>query len=214
MKYGPLAENSSINTAIYDCFHYISVNDQRKFVKEFRHQPHDQDQVMHTFRELILGAYLASRGLKVSYHRRIDGKTPDWIILNDDASPKAIVELTNFHIDRTTEDDIKLQVRDKGSACYWVQPNNARLYQRIQEKSDNYRELIKKYNVAYVVAIFSEFTAGLKREQLHQCLFQDYGGLFSACPTLSGVLFFKESAGSYVFEFIENPHGVNHIVIA
>ena len=87
------------------------------------------------------------------------------------------------------------------------------LYKSIQEKSDKYEKLAKKHNVAYVVAVFSEFTAAIKPVELHQCLFEDYGGLFSVCPTLSGVLFFKETLGSYEFQYTENPHGIITLTI-
>ena len=126
MDYGRIAESSKTNDDIYEYFKHISEDDRRKFVKKFHEQPHDENQVMHTLRELILGAYLVSRGLNVEYDRKIDGKTPDWVILDDAGSLKGIVELVNFHIDKTTEDDIKRQVWDEGSGCYWPKPNNER----------------------------------------------------------------------------------------
>ena len=60
MKYGQIAGNDHINASIYRCFKHICENDERKFIKKFREQPHDSDQVMHTFKELILGAYLST----------------------------------------------------------------------------------------------------------------------------------------------------------
>ena len=62
MKYGQIAGNKSVNETIYRCFGHICEKDVPKFVKKFRSQLNDNTQVMHTFRELILGAYLASRG--------------------------------------------------------------------------------------------------------------------------------------------------------
>lgn len=226
MKYGQISESSKINHDIYEYFEYLSENDRRKFVKKFREQPHDENQVMHTLRELILGAYLASRGLHVEHDCRIDGKTPDWVTLNDESSPGGIIELINFHTDRNTEKDIERQLKDPDPwsvvetssgpvavASYWKEPNNSRLYQRIKEKSDKYEHLAKKYNIPNVVAVFGDIKAGVGAEEIRQCLFEDYGGLFRDCPTLSGVLFFKDSAGAYVFEFTKNPHGMNDIAI-
>ncbi len=227
MKYGQIAESSKINDDIYSYFEYISENDRRKFVRKFREQPHEENQVLHTLRELILGAHLASSGLNVMYDCQIDGKTPDWVILNDESSPEGIVELINFHTDKITEQDIERQLQEPDPqfmietsagpvavASYWQTPNNERLYQRIKEKSDKYEHLVKKYNIPYVVSVFGEIKAGVKAEEIHQCLFEDYGGLFKDCPTLTGVLFFKESAsGTYVFEFTKNPHATTDIVI-
>lgn len=225
--YGQIAESSTVNEAIYEYFRYIAEKDRRKFVTKFRKQPHDENQVMHTFRELILGAYLASSSLKIEYDRKIDGKTPDWVILNDESSPGGIVELVNFHADQGTEKDIERQLKDPEPeftiqlpsgpipvAFSFKKLDNLRLYQRIKEKSDKYEHLAKKDDIPYVVAVFGDIKAGVQAEDIRQCLFEDYGGgLFRECPTLSGVLFFKESAGKYVFEFTRNPDGVNDIEI-
>ena len=226
MEYGQIAESSTVNEAIYEYFKYISEKDRQKFVTKFRKQPHEESQVMHTLRELILGAYLASRGLKVDYDRKIDGKTPDWVILNDESSLGGIVELVNFHADQGTEKDIERQLKDPEPeftielpsgpipvAFYNKKPNNSRLYQCMKEKSDKYERLAKKYNIPNIVAVFGDIKAGVESEEIHQCLFQDYGGLFTECPALDGILFFKESAGTYDFEFIRNPSSMTTIQI-
>lgn len=75
MKYGQIAKASNINDDIYRCFDLIPEKEARKFVKNFSEQPHDQPQVMHTFRELIMGAYLGSRGFAVQSEPDISGKT-------------------------------------------------------------------------------------------------------------------------------------------
>ena len=83
MKYGQISRDKNINEFIYFCFQFICEEDQKKFIKKFRKQPHDSDQVMHTFRELILGAYLSSIGFNVRNDFSINAKTPDWCILDD-----------------------------------------------------------------------------------------------------------------------------------
>ena len=86
MKYGQIAGSKSVNAAIYRCFEFISETDARSFVKKFATQRHDNDQVMCAFRELILGAFLGSRGLTVESERPIEGKTPDWTIVEGAAA--------------------------------------------------------------------------------------------------------------------------------
>lgn len=54
-RYGQIAESTRINEAIYDCFDFLNDKEQKKFVKKFREQPHSEIQIMHTFRELLLG---------------------------------------------------------------------------------------------------------------------------------------------------------------
>ena len=181
---------------------------------------------MHTLRELILGAYLSSKGFKVEHDRRINGKTPDWVILNNESSPGGIVELINFHTDMSTEKEIEKQLKEPDPwsvietphgpvsvASYWKKPNNSSLYQRIKEKSDKYEHLARKYDIPYVVAVFCDIKAGVEAEEIHECLFEDEGGLFKDCPTLSGVLFFEESLGPYEFRYIQNPHGIITLMI-
>jgi len=60
MKDGRIAGNDSINAAIYRCFDLISEADAKAYAKKFAEQPHDQDQVKHTLRELIVGTFLIS----------------------------------------------------------------------------------------------------------------------------------------------------------
>ena len=183
----------------------------RKFVKKFRVQPHNEDQVMHTFRELILGAFLSMNGLKVRYEFKIDSKSPDWCILNDDESLSGIIELINFHIDRATETSQKQVIESGRVWCDWMKPNNARLYQKIEEKINIYDALIKKYKVPYIISVFGDFTAFIEMDVLHQCLFQDHGGIFNQYTIISGVLFFEESLGRYHFNYIANPRTIVEI---
>ena len=82
MKYGQIAGSNSINAMIYHCFEYICEEDERKFAKKFQEQHHDSDQIMHTFRELVLGSYLSSIGFRVRHDYVIDNLTPDWSILD------------------------------------------------------------------------------------------------------------------------------------
>lgn len=205
-KYGKIAGNRSINESINRCFQYICEDDVFRFIAKFQEQPHTGDQVMHTYRELLLGAYLCSTGFIARYEQQVDGKMPDWIILRNSSSLACIIELVNFHIDREIEDQIK-KAGECGKAWVgWMPSNNKRLYQRLEEKADAYEKIVLKHNVSYVVAVFGDFFADLDREEVHQCVFKDYGGLFKTHETLTGVLLFLEAGGGkYVFEYIGNP---------
>ena len=133
-----MAGNKHINELIYRCFEYIGEEDKQKFVKEFREQPHDSDQIMHTLRELVLGAYLGSSGFKVRHDCAVDTQTPDWCILDEKSVMTGIVELTNFHIDKATEDEIEAQLKARGVAWVWRDENKDnvdRLYHCIWHKA-------------------------------------------------------------------------------
>ncbi len=118
MKYGQIAESKKINYAIYRYFEHLCCEDQQRFVKKFREQPHDSDQIIHTFRELILGAYLSSKGFRVRHEYSVESKTPDWCILDNRSVVVGIAELVNFHIDAVTEGEIAKQIQAKGHGLH------------------------------------------------------------------------------------------------
>ncbi len=175
VKYGQIAGNTSINAMIYRCFEYICEEDQRKFVKKFQEQPHDSDQIMHTFRELVLGGYLSSKGFTVKHDYVIDDQTPDWSILDvEGQSITGIVELANFHIDKASENDIKEQKHARGIASYWRDQNKdnvARLYHSIWCKASVYKSLTEKLQVPYVVGVIGGAppSAGTSEDGGHWC---------------------------------------------
>lgn len=173
-KYGQIAPSQAINTLIYSCFEGLDKSTQLKFVKLFRQQPRDQDQIMHTLRELILGAYLHRAGFQVRYAQRLRGKTPDWLLVNEQAMPLAIVELVNIHIDRQTETAIQIQSQTRPAVVvYWRDgnvDNIERLRYRLQEKAQVYQDLVTELDLAYIIAVFGEFKAALDMEDIVACL--------------------------------------------
>jgi hypothetical protein len=215
MEYGQIAGNSSINATIYHCFEYLREEDERKFVKKFREQPHDSVQIAHTFRELVLGAHLSSKGVTVRYDHRIGAQTPDWSIL--DVRREAItgiVELTSFHIDKATEYEIEGQMQAKGLAGYWRDQNKdnvERLYHVIWRKVTKYRSMVNELQLPYVVAVFGEFEAALDFEEVCRCLLDARTGLFGVYPELSGLLYFEEASGQYSFSYAGNPNALRTI---
>lgn len=210
MKYGQIAGSTRFNSMIYYCFDHICEDDERKFVKKFREHPPDSDQIMHTFRELVLGSYLSSRGFKVRHEFAIDDQTPDWSILDaQEETITGLVELTSFHVDKATQDEIAEQIRARGLALCWRDQNKdnvERLYQSIWRKAPAYKTLIEQMQVPYVVAVFGEFEAAMDFEEVCLCLFDEETGLFAMYPELSGVLYFEESFGRYSFKYVSNPN--------
>ena len=210
-RYGEIAGSKNINDFIYLCFESIAQEDQRTFVKKFREQPHESDQIMHTFRELVLGTYLCSKGFRAMHDYAIEAKTPDWCILDDKSEVIGIVELTNFHLDRNTETEIKRKIGASLAACVWRDQNKdnvERLYQCIWHKADVYHALIKKLKVPYVVSVFGDFQAAIDFEEVQYCLFDKEIGLFERYSDVSGVLYFQERCGRYFFDYACNPHAL------
>ncbi|MGA2705747.1 MAG: hypothetical protein ABSH35_32275 [Isosphaeraceae bacterium] len=204
MKYGRIAGNTSINAAIYHCFDFITEADTGAFARKFAEQPHDQDQVMHTFRELILGAFLASNGLSVRSERPVAGKTPDWCIL-DGEDLRCIIELVNFHTAKATEDEIKAHFAAGKAWAGWEKPHANRLYSSVHNKCVAYKGVAESEGVPYVVGVYGDFLADVDRQEVEVCLCDQETGLFNSYPEVSGVLFFDDNFARYRFNYLPNP---------
>lgn len=214
MKYGQIAGNKSVNETIYRCFEYICEEDARKFVKKFAELPQDGPQVMHIFRELIVGSYLASIGFSVRYDYLIDSHTPDWCLFDKASNLTGIVEVTNFHANRNIEREIKEAFQKKRLWVDWMPSNENRLYQSIWNKAQVYRDLLEKYCVPYIIAVFGDFFAAVDIDEVNQCLGGTDIGLFELYPTISGILFFEEKVGKYHFKYFPNSHATKGMEIS
>jgi hypothetical protein len=215
MKYGQIAGSKKVNYAIYYCFEHLCDKDQQRFVKKFREQPHDSDQIMDTFRELILGAYLSSCGFGVRHEYLVESKTPDWCILDNRSDVICIVELVNFHIDAVTESQIAKERQAKPFVVYWRDGNKnnvERLYYRIRDKMQKYKAVIEKLSVPYVIAIYPDYKVVVDIEELRACLYPNDTGLFQMYRHVSGVLYFEENAGQYLFRYEQNPNALRDLL--
>jgi hypothetical protein len=215
MKYGQIAESKKTNDAIYRCFEHLCEEDLQSFVKKFREQPHDSDQIMNTFRELVLGAYLSSRGFRARHEYLVESKTPDWCILDNKSEVICVVELVNFHIDAATDNEIAKQMQAKGIAVVWRDANKnnvERLYYCIWDKMQKYQALIEKLRVPYIVGMFLDFKVVVDLEELRACLYPNDTGLFQMYRQVSGVLYFEEHSGQYWFRYEQNPHALRDLL--
>jgi hypothetical protein len=204
--------NSSINSRIHECFQYLQQDDVAKFKKRFRE--HNADQKPHTFRELLVGGFLAKTGLQPRYEREIEGKTPDWALLQGTDEIAGVLDVLTFHKDWATERSMSQSLSRGEVWCGWMPSNSERLFQKLQEKVGQYRVLVAKLKVPYVIALFGEFLASIDDHEINDVLFTDHGGgIFGQSPSLSGFLFFEESGGRYRFSYFPNPSGQISIAI-
>jgi hypothetical protein len=211
-RFGQIAGNQSVNQTIYHCFEYISKNDAIRFVTKFNKQKDNNTQVMHTFRELILGAYLNANGFNAKYELEIDKKTPDWCILNSNSIPVGIAECVNLEANIETSIDIAKQLSTKSHASYMQdahKDNTARLLDRIQEKAQTYHDLVIKNKIFYIIATFVAFELKIDfRNEVYPYLFGENGNLFQQNPEVSAVLCFAENGPWYMFDNALNPQAV------
>ena len=207
MKYGQIANNKEFSDAIYRRFEHLCDDDQRRFVNKFSEQRRDFEQTMHTFGELILGAYLSSRGFEVRYEYRVENKTPDWCVLDKKSAVIGIIDLVNFHRDKDTENEI-----DQGHAVWSREnKNNYRLYDCIWEKMQKYRALIEELGVPYIIAICPDWRAGIDFQRLLPCLHHNESGLFQMYQYVSGVLYFEGNLEQYSFRYEHNPYALRKV---
>lgn len=203
-----ISGNTDLNALLNRALRMLCEEDQRRFLKHFRRQPDDSDQIMHTARELIMGAYLASNEFTPRYSHTIKGQTPDWTLVDSTLQPMGILDVMTFHIDKETENEIEQQRQARRLAVYWrdANKNNVdRLRQRIADKAAHYRDLAEDLTIPYIVAVFADYRASLDKDDIAACLFDGRHGLFKIHQQLSGVLCFSEQAGQYAFKYTPNP---------
>jgi hypothetical protein len=209
MENSRIAGNASINAMINYCLEYITDKDKQKFRSKFRKQYQDNTQVMHTFRELILGAYLGMNGFTIRYEKVVDGKTPDWCILDTKSNLIGIAELVNLEIDLETAIDIKEQVSKKGHASYWADgraDNTYRLYSHIRDKAEAYKDLVGKLEIFYIISAYVDFKLKIYfKEELYPYLFGKDDSIFKQYPEVSAILFFEDDGDKYIFLNALNP---------
>ena len=202
MQFGQLAGNVSINAGIYACLAKVNPKDVAKFFKNFRTQP--PAQAHHTYRELLVGANLSDHGLQPRYDLEIDGKTPDWSLLDEQEKVIGIVELPTFHQNAQLDREIGETLGRGEIWAGWMPQNTGRLYQKVQQKAERYARLAGSAQVPYVVAVFGEFTASVDLAEVEEVLFSSHGGAFTHFPWLCGLLYFEESSGIYAFKCYAN----------
>lgn len=207
-----------MNNSIYECFRFLNEHEQRKFIKKFKDQPHTSIQIMHTFRELLLGAFLSKMGFIVESDKKIDNKTPDWALLNSSQDVIGIVEQITHHLDSKTNDGILSQINSiKSPYAYFPHGNDPhfeRLYDKLQKKAAKYESLLQKRKIPCVVSVFMDFLTVVDVDETKTCLLSGDKSLFGCYPNLSGVLHFEEANnGNYAFSFIENPFALYKISI-
>ncbi len=219
---GRIAENASIDACINECFQYIHSSDVQRYKKEFQSQPHDQDQVLHTFRELLFGSYLARNGWKIRAYQKIDGKTPDWAVFGDSDDLRAIIDVVNLHADKSTDDRAKTLLKQGKPAPLSADEaaDSKRVYDSIKSKCTTYRELVESRKIPYIIGLFPQFNIAIDSSHVSGNLYLPPTGLFlseelGGYPNVSGLAFLSEKASvddhdslwsGYQFEYFPNPY--------
>lgn len=196
--------NGSINLAIHQSLRYLNKKDAAAFRKKFRRVRDDDQQFMHTYRELLAGVFVARQGYAPLYEPVLEGLTPDWHFLADEGRPAFIADVVNFHIDSPIEAEQNRAMREASSWCGWLPDNAHRMYPSIQGKAGKYKDLASRRKLPFVVFVYSLFSACVQLHEVEACL-HGKEGLFDAYPTLTGVCHFEGAVDGYNFVYLVNP---------
>lgn len=202
LDFGRLSGNDAINTRIYECFRIIDPRDISKFVRKLRTE--NDNQRFHTFRELIFGAELATRGLKPRYEQTLGGVTPDWTIYDERCIAKEIVDVVTLHPRYDIDQDIAKTVGAGAMWSGWITTAPNRLYAKLQDKFGAYSTYAESGCKALVVALFSEFMSPLDASEIDHVLTELHGGLFRDYPQVSGLVHFEYREGAHRFSSFAN----------
>jgi hypothetical protein len=138
----------------------------------------------------------------------MEGKTPDWVLVQSTGEIICVIDVVTFHKDSATERSMMRKLSRGEIWCDWMPSNSQRLFQTLEEKVGRYKAIVAKLQIPYVIALFGEFLASIDDHEINDVLFTDHGGgIFGQSPNLSGVLFFEESSGRYMFTYFPNPSG-------
>lgn len=219
MKYSQILNHDNSAALIKNSFEHLCSDDVKKFQKNFK--DHNGTQVVHTLRELVLGAYLKANGFFVRYEYVIEGETPDWSILSaQDESVLCILELSSFHVDVETEKEINNKLSPGKMVVVWRderKDNVDRLWHKLSEKAQKYKRLSTKLKLPYVLAVFPEFIASVDFEEIRRCLLDTGDGIFLLYRYVSGLLLIQENSKShlsqYSFYYLENPKALCEFIL-
>lgn len=194
-----------LDHTIRQCFAFLSDSDRARFRRKFRQHQNNEEQTRHTLRELMLGGFLAKKGLTVEAERRIGRKTPDWCVLGEDNSVRAIIEMVNFHTDRDRETEIRANLQEGKVYCIWGNDVTIRMYQELEEKALAYKDESISMGVPYVVSLYGDFLARFDHDDIRSCLLDGEAPLFSRFTHVSGVIY-SADGGGFRFYFLGNPN--------
>jgi hypothetical protein len=204
-------DEKSVQACIARALTYLSQDDQRAFRKKFNEQAGNEHQVMHTFRELLAGVFIARQGFTPRYEPEVDGLTPDWHF-QQEGQGEFITDVVNLHIDKKIEAEQERALTGPGVQmwCDWMPDNSERLYNSIKDKAAKHKAMAFKGKIPFVVIVFSWFSAALMPHEVEACLLPE-DMLFNEYPTLTAVYHMEQrgnclvdASAGYTFTYYEN----------
>lgn len=169
--FGEFTPNASINASIHACLLRLPTAVAVRAGKRIKHDAAGTDKRApeHTYRELIIGIYLTEAGYSVEYERKVEGKTPDWAIL-DGGSPACLLDVFTLHPGKD---------------------NEKRAIDKIDEKAGSYASTVRKLGIPFVVVMYGAFDLGFYDDEVQDL--SKTTGITADRRTLSGVLYVEDA---------------------
>ena len=183
----------------------LAPEDQKTFLRKLKTE--DSEQATHTARELIFGAYLTRLGLLLRYEITLKGKRPDWVAYRANQELLFIAEVFSLHQTRELDDEMDKAIRENTVFVEWMPDNSDRIYKKVAEKADKYRDIAVDANTGLVVGMYCDFKACVEADEILKARHKLHGGgLFKHYPDLSALVAFSENGGIYTFSCYHNPN--------
>ena len=199
----PPVPRSRMHARALELLPQLHPEDQRKFLKKFKTE--SPLQAAHSTRELLVGIFLKENGLTPRHEIQLEGKSPDWPAYDNDNNLVAIFDQLTLHQVRELDDEINASLRASQGWVGWMPDSTERLYAKTLDKASKYADLAASLSTPYVVSVFFDVNVAIDSHEVTEALEKAHGGgVFAACPHLSGVLVSSERWGKYAFQYLPN----------
>jgi len=168
--FGEFTPNKSINASIHACLLRLPVDVAIRIGKRIKHDAagKDPDAAAHSYREVIVGSYLAEAGFVLDYERKINGKTPDWTLLSGSV-PTCLLDVFTLHPGKE---------------------NYKRAIDKIDEKAGAYATIARELGIPFVAVMYGDFYLGFYEDEVEEL--SRTTDITEDRKTLSGVLFVED----------------------
>jgi len=179
----------------------IAKNLRFKRAAAIKHKPTTiRAQIFDIYAELILGEHLLNLGFCVRYSQKLDDKTPDWL----DMQSRLMVDV----VTAGPPAEVFEQVDRLGAWCGFaeadgVPQSEVRIHKAIESKAAKYRQIIRKHDLRYVVAVYGSFENDASLADGRRAI--ERWNPFEGRPHISGILYYLHSESEFSFVYFNNP---------
>ncbi len=186
-----------------ELYRSICSTDVQKFKTKFDKQ--SLREKFHTLRELQFGAFHREEGFELRYELEIDGKTPDWSLLDKNGKVSEIVDVITLHQRYDKEKEIYSVIKSTNVWAGWITIPPDHIFRKFADKSGQYSVLVESQNIPFSIAAFAAFDTAIDEADLKHILYSLHDGWFNAYPEVAGIILFRERIFENEYTYFLNP---------